>query len=95
MEESWKGSEALSSGVASADSKRSEEAERKVISEVAEVADDITCSISDGRASFAAGFMLNGKAAREGDGDAGRSSSGSCAVKTAAVREVNQGDARI
>lgn len=93
MEESWNGSEALSSGDVGGRGKSSEEAERKVISE--EVADDINCSVSCVLASFAMGFTLNGKAARAGDGDAGTSSSGSGAVETAAVRKVNQGDARI
>lgn len=92
MEESWNGSEALSPGAVG---KSSEEAERKVISEVVEVADDVTCSVSCVLASFAMGFTLNGKAARAGDGDAGTSSSGSAAVETVTAREVNQGDARI
>lgn len=93
LEGSWNGSEALSSGVVVADGKSSE-AERKVVSEIKEVADDIACSVSCALASFAVGFTLNGKAVRAGDGDAGTPSSVSCAVETAAVREVNQGDAR-
>lgn len=78
-----------------AESKISEEAERKVVSEVAEVADDTTCSVSSVLGSFEVDFTLNEKVVRAGDGDAGTSSSGSGAVEVAPAREVNQGDARI
>lgn len=95
LEESWNGSEALSSGVVIADGKSSEEAETKVISDVAEVADDVTGSVSSVFVSFVVGFTLNGKAVRAGDGDAGASSPSGEVETTAVLREVNQEEARI